>query len=222
MKIVLADDAALFRIALARLLNTAGAEVVEACDVPALMTAVTMHKPDVVIVDVRMPPTYTTEGLEAALELRRHHIALPVLVLSQHIESHYAAQLFGDSSGGLGYLLKERVADDAELMDALERVAAGGSVIDHNVVRALLAERTAPNPLKTLSQREREVLTLIAEGRSNTAISARLHLTDKTVQSHVRNIFAKLTLPPAADDHRRVLAVLTYLRSPATQPSDSR
>lgn len=219
MRIVLADDAALFRIALARLLTDSGVEVLaEVADTAALIAAVEEHRPDAAVVDVRMPPTHTTEGLEAALELRRIHPGLPVLVLSQHIESHYVGELLREGSGGLGYLLKERVAGDADLVEALERVISGATVIDPAVVRALLEASAARDRTATLSAREQEVLALMAEGRSNAAIAARLFLTDKTVESHVRSIFARLALPPAADDHRRVLAVLAHLRAHREAP----
>jgi len=213
MRVVIADDAPLFRTAVARLLRDAGAEVAaEASDVPTLLAAVEAHRPDVVVVDVRMPPTFTVEGLQAARMLRAADPAQAIVVLSQHIESHYVAELLRDGAKGLGYLLKERVADENELMDALVRVAAGGSVIDPAVVESMLAAAMANDPLVSLSPREAEVLELMAQGRSNAAIAQLIFLTDRTVESHVRSIFAKLDLPDERDDNRRVLAVLAHLR----------
>ncbi|MEO6533840.1 MAG: response regulator transcription factor [Pseudolysinimonas sp.] len=217
MRVVLADDAVLFRRGLARLLTDAGIEVVgEVSDVTNLTDVVTRLNPDVLVVDVRMPPTHTTEGLVAAVDIRRARPGQAVLVLSQHVEAHYVTELLGDRPEGLGYLLKERVADDVELLDAVRRVAAGGSVIDPYVVSAILAAQSARDPVNALTPREREVLALMAEGRSNSAICARLFLTDKTVESHVRSIFQRLDLPAAADENRRVLAVLAHLRSPGS------
>lgn len=213
MRVVIADDAPLFRTAVARLLTDAGVDVVaQAADVPALLAAIDAQRPDVLVVDVRMPPTYTIEGLEATRLLRATHPGQPVVVLSQHVESHYVAELLRDGAAGLGYLLKERVADGDELVEALHRVAAGGSVIDPVVVEAMLSTTTAKDPLATLSGRETDVLELMAQGRSNAAIAAKLFLTPRTVESHVRSIFAKLGLPDEHDDNRRVLAVLAHLR----------
>lgn len=213
MKVIVADDASLFRAGLCRLLADSGVDIAaESPDARGLAALVATHAPDVVIVDVRMPPTFTNEGLAAARELRTMYPGQAVLVLSQYVEPHYAAELMSDGAAGLGYLLKDRVADDVELLDALDRLARGHSVIDPAVVDAMLSAATVEDPLTSLSPREREVLALMAEGRSNSAIAARLYLTDKTVESHVRSIFAKLSLPPAPDEHRRVRAVLAYLR----------
>lgn len=213
MKVVIADDAALFRTAVARLLRDAGIEVAaEASDIPTLLSAVEAHRPDVVVVDVRMPPTFTTEGLQAARILRAANPVQPIVMLSQHIESHYVAELLRDGAGGLAYLLKERVADEDELIDALRRVTSGGSVIDPVVIGSMLSAAITSDPLKVLSTRETEVLELMAQGRSNAAIAQRLFLTVRTVESHVRSIFTKLRLPDEHDDNRRVLAVLAHLR----------
>lgn len=214
MKALLVDDAGMFRHAVASLLVEGGVEVVgQSADAVTLREDVAQLAPDVVVIDIRMPPTFTTEGLVAAIALREAIPGQPILVLSQHVEPHYAAVLFGAGGGGLGYLLKDRVSDETELIDAVTRVAAGSSVLDPAVVAAMLQAGTALNPLAVLSPREREVLALMAEGRTNSAIGSRLFLTDKTVETHVRSIFRKFDLPPEPDDHRRVLAVLTYLRS---------
>jgi DNA-binding NarL/FixJ family response regulator len=212
--VIVADDAILVRGGIARLLEDAGFEVVaQLTDAVGLLSCVETHCPDVVIVDIRMPPTYTTEGLEAALDLKSRHPAVGVLVLSQHLESRYAMRLLGEGRRGVGYLLKERVGELADFIDAVRRVASGGSAVDAEVARLLLARKRSHDPVADLSSREREVLGLIAEGRSNQAIVDRLCLNPKTVESHVRSIFTKLGLLPEHDDHRRVLAVLAYLRS---------
>lgn len=214
MRVVLADDAALFRGGVARLLADAGVDVVaDVDDATALASAVEEHRPDVVVTDIRMPPTHTLEGLEAARTIRARFPSVGVLVLSQYLETRHVVDLL-DGTGGVGYLLKDRVADAAELTDAIQRVAAGGSVIDPEVIALLAGRRRDPrDPLARLTDREREVLALVAEGRSNLAIAQRLVLTPKTVETHVRSILTKLDLPDAPDDNRRVLAVLTYLRA---------
>ena len=213
MRVVIADDAVLLREGLIRLLAENGHDVVAAVgDGPSLVTAVVEHKPEVSIVDVRMPPSHTDEGLRAAVEARAEVPGTPVLVLSQYVEVSYADDLLADGRGGIGYLLKDRVSDVADFLDGLTRVANGGTVLDPEVVAQLFARRRRGDPLGTLTAREREVLGLMAEGRSNTAIARHLVVTEGAVEKHVGNIFAKLGLPPDDEQHRRVLAVLAYLK----------
>ncbi|MFC0532562.1 LuxR C-terminal-related transcriptional regulator [Phytohabitans kaempferiae] len=212
MRVVIAEDLALLRDGLIRLLNAYDFEVVEAVDNgPSLLPALLKHRPDVAVVDVRLPPTFTDEGLQAAIAARAQVPGLPVLVLSQHVEQLYARELLSDRTGGVGYLLKDRVSHVSQFVDAVRRVAEGGTALDPDVVGQLLARRSADEPLKALTPREREVLGLMAEGRSNNAIASRLFVTDKAVGKHINNIFTKLGLPPSDDDNRRVLAVLAYL-----------
>lgn len=213
VRVMVADDAVLFREGLSRVLGDAGFDVVaQVGDARALLDRVRDDPPDAVVVDIRMPPTHTTEGIEAARVLRREHPGVGVLVLSAHVEPHYALQLIEDGARGAGYLLKERVSDLDELGEAVRRVAAGGLVVDPAVVAQLVGRRRARNPLDTLSDREREVLAVMAEGRSNQAICQRLFLSPKTVEAYVRGVFTKLGLHQGADDNRRVLAVLAFLR----------
>lgn len=213
MRIVIAEDAVLLRAGLVRLLDDAGHEVVaEVADGPALVAAVQAHEPDLALIDVRMPPTHTNEGLRAAREIRTLRPDIAVVVLSQYVEVDYASDLLADNAAGIGYLLKDRVADIADFLDAVNRVGAGGTAIDPEVVGELLGRRRRRDPLDTLSRREREVLVLMAEGRSNSSAAQALVVTEGAVEKHIRNIFAKLGLLPADSDHRRVLAVLTYLR----------
>jgi DNA-binding NarL/FixJ family response regulator len=213
MRVVIADDAVLLREGLIRLLAENGHEVVAAVgDGPSLVSAVAKHTPDVSIVDVRMPPSHTDEGLRAAVEARATVPGTPVLVLSQYVEVSYADDLLADGRGGIGYLLKDRVSEVGDFLDGLSRVAAGGTVLDPEVVAQLFARRRRGDPLRTLTAREREVLGLMAEGRSNTAIAKHLVVTEGAVEKHVRNIFTKLDLPPDEEQHRRVLAVLAYLK----------
>jgi DNA-binding NarL/FixJ family response regulator len=214
MRVVIADDAVLLREGLVRLVEENGHAVVAAVgDGPALVAAIAEHKPDVSIVDVRMPPSHTDEGLRAAVEARGQVPGTPILVLSQYVEVSYADDLLADRAGAVGYLLKDRVSEVADFLDALERVAGGGTVLDPEVVGQLLVRRRRDDPLRNLTPREREVLALMAEGRSNTAIARRIVVTEGAVEKHVRNIFTKLDLPPDDEQHRRVLAVLAYLQS---------
>ncbi|MEA2228130.1 MAG: hypothetical protein QOF04_1760 [Solirubrobacteraceae bacterium] len=213
MRVVIAEDLALLRDGLRRLLTDSGFEVVAAvADGDALIRAVMGHKPDVCVVDVRLPPTFTDEGVRAALEARSRMPGLPVLVLSQYVERTYAAELLSDGRGGVGYLLKDRVADVREFVDAVRRVAEGGTAMDPEAVAQLLGGRGDDSPLDELTPRERDVLGLMAEGRTNHAIAERLVVTEGAVEKHISNIFAKLGLPPSDADHRRVLAVLAFLR----------
>ncbi len=214
LRVLVADDSVLLREGLVRLLEESGCEVVaQAGDAEELLRKARAHKPDVAIVDVRMPPDNTDDGLRAALSIRNEHPETGVLVLSQYIEEQYAVELIGEASEGIGYLLKERITDVGTLLDAVRRVASGGSVIDPQVVSQLLRRHRHQDPLEELSDREREVLELMAEGRSNHAIADRLVISERAVEKHVTSIFSKLKLPPAEDDHRRVLAVLTFLRA---------
>jgi DNA-binding NarL/FixJ family response regulator len=213
LRVALADDAVLLREALASALASAGFDVVgQASDPATILELVERTRPDVVVLDVRMPPTHTTEGLEAARTIRARWPATAILVLSQYVETRYAIDLLRDDPSGIGYLLKDRVTRVADLADAVRRVGAGGSVIDPEVVGRLLGRSRGRSPLDELTPRERDILALMAEGRSNPAIAERLTLEVKTVEGHVRAIFSKLGLEPAAEDHRRVLAVLVWLR----------
>ena len=209
MRVVIAEDLALLRDGLTRLLEAFDFEVVDAVDNgPALLPALIKHRPDVAVVDVRLPPTFTDEGLQAAIAARTQIPGLPILVLSQHVEPLYARELLSDAAGGVGYLLKDRISNVSQFIDAVRRVADGGTAMDPEVVSQLLARR---EPLAVLTAREREVLGEMAEGRSNAAIAAALFVTEKAVSKHINNIFTKLDMPPSDDDNRRVLAVLAYL-----------
>ena len=212
MRVVLGEDLALLRDGLIRLLTAHDFEVVEAVDNgPSLLHALIEHKPDVAVVDVRLPPTFTDEGLRAAIAARAEVPGLPILVLSQYVEQLYARELLSDGQGGVGYLLKDRVANVGQFLDAVRRVADGGTAMDPEVVSQLLARNAGSEPLHQLTPREREVLEQMAEGRSNAAIAGKLFITEKAVSKHTNNIFAKLGLPQSGDDNRRVLAVLAFL-----------
>jgi len=214
VRVVIAEDLFLLREGLASLLKQHDFDIAEAVDNgPALLRALLGQRPDIAIVDVRLPPTYSDEGLRAALEARSQVPGLPILVLSQHVEQLYARELLADQAGGVGYLLKDRVFTDEQFIDALHTVARGGTVMDPEVVAKLLARPSNQQPVTRLTDREREVLALMAEGRSNSAIAQRMFVTEKAVSKHCTSIFAKLDLPPSDDDNRRVLAVLAYLNS---------
>ncbi|MBW8483920.1 response regulator transcription factor [Actinomadura parmotrematis] len=212
MRVVIAEDSVLLREGLVRLLADAGIETAATVgDGPALPGAVAEHRPDLAIVDVRMPPSFTDEGLRAALRVREENPGMPILVLSQYVEERYATDLIGGGAEGVGYLLKERVADVAEFIDAVRRIAAGGTVIDAEVIGQLLGRRRGGDPLGELTPREREVLGLMAQGLTNGAIAERLVVTDGAVEKHISGIFLKLGLQPGEGAHRRVMAVLAYL-----------
>jgi DNA-binding NarL/FixJ family response regulator len=214
VRVVVAEDLFLLREGLVRLLQAHGLEIAAAVDsAPGLLEAMLECRPDVAIVDVRLPPTFTDDGLRAALAARQQIPGLPVLVLSQYVEQLYARELLADDAGGVGYLLKDRVFNDDQFIDAVRTVAAGGTMMDPDVVAKLLGRRARDEPLARLSAREREVLELMAEGRSNSAIAQRLFVTEKAVSKHSTSIFSKLDLVPSDDDNRRVLAVLAYLNS---------
>jgi DNA-binding NarL/FixJ family response regulator len=220
VRVVIVEDHALLREGIIALLQENGIEVVaSAQDGPGLLRIVGGHKPDLAICDVRLPPTFTDEGIRAALEARRRHPELAILVLSQYVEPAYSAELLAAGESGVGYLLKERVGEVQTFIDAIRRVAAGGTALDREVVSSLIRERSrtaADPPLDSLTARERETLELIAQGRTNAAVARELVVTEGAVEKHISNIFSKLGLPATGDDHRRVLAVLAYLR--ATRP----
>jgi DNA-binding NarL/FixJ family response regulator len=214
VRVVIADDSALIRRGVAGLLEEAGYEVIgEAETADEVLTLIRADPPDVAILDIRMPPTYTDEGLRAARTVREENPEVGVLVLSQYVETDYAMEVIAEGSGGVGYLLKDRVVGQGDLAEAVRRVGTGGSVIDPEVVSTLMQRRRRADPLAELTDRERDVLALMAEGRSNLAIGQAAHLAPKTVEAHVRRILTKLGLEPTPDDNRRVLAVLTYLRA---------
>ena len=214
MRIVIAEDAAVLRDGLVQLLEMRGEQVVAAvADAEALVAAVEEHAPDLAVVDIRMPPTHTTEGLQAAIALRARHPQLGILVFSQYVETRYASQLLAAGSERTGYLLKDRVAEVSDFVDAIRRIAAGGTVLDPEVVTQLMGASRRTDTVATLTPREKDVLALMAEGRANAGIAAQLHLSAGAIEKHVTSIFMKLDLAPSADDHRRVLAVLRWLDS---------
>lgn len=214
MRVVIAEDSVLFREGLVKLLEGMGFEVVgRAKDGEELLAQVETNSPDLVIADIRMPPAHSVEGLQAAAEIRRRHPRVAVVLLSQYVETTHALKLLEQGTDGIGYLLKDSVSDVREFVDTVRRVAAGGSAIDPEVVSELLGRKRRRDVIADLTDRERDTLKLMAEGRSNSAIASALHMSEKTVEGHIRTIFSKMQLEPAADDHRRVLAVLTYLRA---------
>jgi DNA-binding NarL/FixJ family response regulator len=214
LRVVIAEDSALIREGLARLIQESGGTVVATVgDGPSFVDAVIAHRPDVSVVDVRMPPSHRDEGLRAAIEARRRVPGTPVLILSQYVERQYATELLADRAGGVGYLLKDRVGDVRDFLDALRRVARGGTALDPEVVAQLMVRHQVDDPLAPLTPREREVLAAMAEGRTNVGIAALLGITEGATEKHISNIFGKLELPDSQNDHRRVLAVLTYLGS---------
>jgi DNA-binding NarL/FixJ family response regulator len=214
LRVVIAEDSALIREGIARLIQESGGTVVaKVADGPSFVAAVLAHRTDVSVVDVRMPPSQRDEGLRAAIEARRLVPGTPVLVLSQYVERQYATELLADRAGGVGYLLKDRVGDIREFMDALRRVARGGTALDPEVVAQLMVRHRVDDPLSALTPREREVLAAMAEGRTNLGIATLLGISEGATEKHITNIFGKLELPDSQNDHRRVLAVLTYLGS---------
>ncbi len=214
MRAVIAEDLALLRDGLVRVLTAHGIDVVEAVqDGPSVVAALLSHRPDVAVLDVRLPPTFTNEGLMAAVEARRQLPKLPILVLSQYVEPLYARELLSSGAGAVGYLLKDRVMDIGQFVEAVRRVASGGTVMDPEVVSQLVMGRERDDAMRRLTPREREVLALMAEGRSNAAIAAALVVSEKAVSKHIANIFLKLDLPPSDDDNRRVMAVLAFLNA---------
>jgi DNA-binding NarL/FixJ family response regulator len=213
VRVVIADDSVLMREGVIRILRDAGFDVVsQARDSEELLQQVRLHQPDVAIIDIRMPPTFTDEGLRAAIAIRSEAPHTGVLVLSQYLEDQYAVELLGDDAAGVGYLLKDRVYDLDRFTDSVRRVAERGSALDPEVVSHMLGRHRAQDPLTQLTSREREVLQLMAEGRSNQAIAEKLVVSERAIEKHVTNIFSKLNLPPTVEDHRRVLAVLAFLR----------
>jgi DNA-binding NarL/FixJ family response regulator len=214
LRVVIAEDSAILRDGLVQLLVDRGFVITDAvADADALLRSVDRERPDVVVVDIRMPPTFTNEGLRAAIELRRRHAGLAILLFSQYIETGYAAELLADGAAGIGYLLKDRVADVSDFVEALVRVASGGTALDPEVVTQLMGASRRADSISVLSAREREVLALMAEGRSNAAIAVTLVVSEGAVEKHVANIFTKFDLPVSQSDHRRVLAVLRFLDS---------
>jgi DNA-binding NarL/FixJ family response regulator len=214
LRAVIAEDLALLRDGLVRVLTAHGIDVVEAVqDGPSVVDALLSHRPDVAVLDIRLPPTFTNEGLVAAVEARRQLPKLPILVLSQYVEPLYARELLSSGAGGVGYLLKDRVMDVGQFVEAVRRVASGGTVMDPEVVSQLVIGRGRDDAMRRLTPREREVLALMAEGRSNAAIAAALVVSEKAVSKHIANIFLKLDLPPSDDDNRRVMAVLAFLNA---------